>query len=52
MSEFLFWFLRPVAEFVGSIALIAGLFLLLFTALWILVGFEWVRIKFKKMRSK
>lgn len=51
MSDWWFWFTRPLAEFAGSLALVVGLGLSLFAALWAWVGLHWMRRKIQDLWS-
>ena len=51
MSDWWFWFTRPLAEFAGSMALVVGLGLFLFAALWAWVGLHWMRRKIQDLWS-
>ena len=56
MSDWWFWFTRPLAEFAGSLALVVGLGLFLLVwgtvaALWTWVGLHWVRRKIQDLWS-
>ena len=45
MSDFFFWFIRPIAEFLGALALVAVLFGVIFV--WVLFQ-EWRDLRRKK----
>ena len=51
MSDWWFWFTRPLAEFAGSLALVVGLGLFLFAALFVWVGLHWMRRKIQDLWS-
>ena len=51
MTDWWFWLTRPLAEFAGSMALVVGLGLFLFAALWTWVGLHWVQRKIQDLWS-
>ena len=51
-GDWWFWFTRPFAEFVGLLALIVGLGLFLFAALWVWVGLHRIHLKIKDLWSR